>query len=74
MWLAFSFQIPKIRIYQISKMRVNVYIVHNIDGLVKDFSNSSALAMELLQYGTKPSIYMIRFKFSWVLFTIENTS
>ena len=36
--------------------------IHNIiykhfDGLVQDCSNSSALAMELLQYCTKPSIY-----------------
>ena len=30
----------------------------NIDGLVQDCSNSSALAMELLQSCTKPWIYM----------------
>ena len=29
-----------------------------IDGLVSDCSNSSALAMELLQSCTKPSIYI----------------
>ena len=29
----------------------------NTDGLVQDCSNSSALAMELLQFYTKPSIY-----------------
>ena len=28
---------------------------HNINGLVQDCSNSSVLAMELLQYRTKPS-------------------
>ena len=32
-----------------------VYHTH-IDGLVQDCSDSSALAMELLQSGTKPSI------------------
>ena len=30
-----------------------------IDGLVQDCSNSSALAMELLQSCTKPSIYTL---------------
>ena len=30
--------------------------INNIDGLVQDCSNSSALALELLQSGTKPSI------------------
>ena len=30
--------------------------IHHIDGLVQDCSNSSALAMELLQSCTKPSI------------------
>ena len=30
-----------------------------IDGLVQDCSNSSALAMELLQSCTKPSIYLL---------------
>ena len=29
---------------------------YHVDGLVQDSSNSSALAMELLQYCTKPSI------------------
>ena len=31
--------------------------IHHIDGLVQDCSNSSALAMELLQSCTKPSIW-----------------
>ena len=31
---------------------------HNMDGSVQDSSNSSALAMELLQSCTKPLIYM----------------
>ena len=31
--------------------------VSYIDGLVQDYSNSSVLAMELLQSCTKPSIY-----------------
>ena len=34
---------------------------HNIEGLVQDCSNSSALAMELLQFCTKPSICRIQF-------------
>ena len=28
--------------------------IHNVDGLVQDYSNSSVLAMELLQSYTKP--------------------
>ena len=35
----------------------NQYMYTHIDGLVQDCSNSSALAMELLQSCTKPSIY-----------------
>ena len=31
----------------------------NIDGLVQDCSNSIALAMELLQSCTEPSIYLM---------------
>ena len=31
-----------------------------VDGVVQDFSNSSALTMELLQFYTKPSICMIQ--------------
>ena len=36
-------------------------IENNIDGLVQDCSNSSALAMELLQSCTKPSTYNSNF-------------
>ena len=36
-----------------------VEILDHIDGLVQDCSNSSALAMELLQSSTKPSILRI---------------
>ena len=32
------------------------YVPRNIDGLAQDFSNSIAIAMELLQSCTKPSI------------------
>ena len=32
-----------------------------MDGLVQDCSNSNALAMELLQFCTKPSIYSMTF-------------
>ena len=35
------------------------WIICDIDGLVLDCSNSSALAMEFLQSCTKPSIYDI---------------
>ena len=31
-----------------------IFFVGNIDGLVQDCSNSSALALELLQSGPKP--------------------
>ena len=44
-----------------------------IDGLVQDCSNSSALAMELLQSCTKPSIYafMIQmFCFYFIMFVV----
>ena len=43
----------------ISQMINNVEIsVFNIDGLVQDCSNSSELALELLQSCTEPSIYV----------------
>ena len=32
---------------------------YHFDGLVQDCSNSSALAMELLQSSTKPTIYIL---------------
>ena len=35
------------------------YAVEYIDGLLQDCSNSSALATELLQSCTKPSIYTV---------------
>ena len=35
------------------------YMTYHVDGLVQDCSNSSALAMELLQSCTKPSMYSI---------------
>ena len=35
-----------------------------IDGLVQDFGNSSALAMELLQSWPEPSIYIYKYVFS----------
>ena len=34
-----------------------VEFYHHVDGLAQDCSNSSALAMELLQFCTKPSIW-----------------
>ena len=34
---------------------MNLQGTHDIDGLVQDFSNSIANALELLQSGTKPS-------------------
>ena len=43
--------------------------IHHIDGLVQDCSNSSALAMELLQSFTKPSIWAVNFTVDVVLWT-----
>ena len=40
------------------KIDKNDYIYIYIDSLVQDCSNSSALAMELLQSWTEPSIYI----------------
>ena len=40
-----------------------IYIHIQINGLVQECSNSIANAMELLQSGTKPSIYYIQFYF-----------
>ena len=37
------------------------FVDANFDGLVQDRSNSCALAMELLQSYTKPSIYNLHF-------------
>ena len=34
-------------------------VITHIDGLVQDCSNFNALAMAILQSGTKPSIYFI---------------
>ena len=34
-------------------------ITHNIDGLVQDFGNSSALELELPQSATNPSIFSV---------------
>ena len=36
-----------------------IHQMENVDGLVQDCSNSSALTMQLLQSGTKPSIYIV---------------
>ena len=38
----------------------------HINGLVQDCSNSSALAMELLQSCTKPWIYWFGWSFTWI--------
>ena len=40
----------------------NYNVRHDIDGLVQDCCNSSALALELLQSYTKPWIFIIFFK------------
>ena len=37
----------------------NDFFFKYIDGLVQDCSNSTALAMELLQFCTEPSIYAL---------------
>ena len=41
------------------ELKQKYYTNMHIDGLVQDCSNSSALAIELLQSCTKPSIYLI---------------
>ena len=48
---------------------VTVVIIRHVDGLVQDCSNSSALAMELLQSCTKPSMSCIQLinSFLWQL-------
>ena len=53
---------------------VRSHFEKNIDGLVQDCSNSSALAMELLQYCTKPLIYyqMLSFPNTGLLQVVEN--
>ena len=47
---------------------------HNIDGLVQDCSNSSVLAMELLQSCTKPSIFCVLFFFINHMFCSVNVN
>ena len=58
-----------------SKYPLSVYSIH-IDGLVKDCSNSSALAMELLQSCAKPSIryssYQVGKDYSYYLFLLKS--
>ena len=44
---------------------------HNIDGLVQDCSNSSALAMKLLQSCTKPSIFSVLFFINHMFFSVN---
>ena len=44
----------------VHKWEVGHYLGANIDGLVQDCSNSSALAIELLQSCTKPLIYSVQ--------------
>ena len=64
-----SFSLVEIEIKQLITSRD--YILH-FDGLVQDCSNSSALAVELMQSCTKPSVYYIYIYFlkncSWILF------
>ena len=50
---------------------LSYHVILNIDGLVQDCSNSSALAMELLQSCTKPSIcttLQFTLSYSWWYF------
>ena len=51
---SYSTTVAHIKIHKTWKITV---ATHHIDGLVQDCSNSSALAIELLQSCTKPSIY-----------------
>ena len=75
------------RIYSVWLLVVTIMMSEHeehIDGLVQDCSNSSALAMELLQSRTKPSMYLIhkfvlkaeseRAENKWNIWTIELTA
>ena len=44
---------------------------HYINGFVQDSSNSSALAMELLQSRTEPSIFFFFFKKKYQIFIVK---
>ena len=50
----FVFAVPSELLHQLSHLKI---VNHHIDDLVQDCSNSSALAMELLQPWTKPLTY-----------------
>ena len=52
----------------IFKIRHPCFYSYHIDGLVQNCSNSSALAMELLQSCTKPSIIPLTWAHSFVVF------
>ena len=53
--LWFSLRIKGRKSHLVDAVMSHYHMVHNdIDGLVQDCSNSSALAVELLQFCTKP--------------------
>ena len=53
--LWFSSRIKGLKSHLVDAVMSHYHMVHNdIDGLVQDCSNSSALAVELLQFCTKP--------------------
>ena len=48
-----------LKLNHVNKGAPDVFLGYYIDGLVQDCSNSSALAMELLQSCTEQSIYSL---------------
>ena len=50
-------QMSCFRKYSTLQQKMPILYIYHIESLVQDCSNSSALAMELLQSCTKPSIY-----------------
>ena len=48
-----------VKMYFKHKVSIPTAYIHHIDGWAQDCSNSSALAMELLQSCAKPSMYDI---------------
>ena len=58
LWNHISLYLSNVDSQQLTKLSDNeerIYVAYHVDGLVQDCSNSSALAMELLQACTEPS-------------------
>ena len=55
-----------------STMKWTLLNENHINGLVQDCSDSSVLAMELLQSGTKPSVSSTSMSLMWISFNVLN--